>query len=158
MSINDSIRCKGNSQPDNYIASSHALLILITLPSVLRLSIFPSPWREGRVRLRSQFSHLPNVQPLAAGSFTPWAWRAGCPLPVSEKQLAKSVMEITAVSCPSGLLSNLWCSNQLYLCLFMIILYYYFFSELTSIGISGRGGAIFTWRICTQFLPDTEIP
>lgn len=30
MSINDNIRCKGNSQPDNYRASSHALLILIT--------------------------------------------------------------------------------------------------------------------------------
>lgn len=29
-SINDSIRCKGNSQPDNYSTSSHALLILIT--------------------------------------------------------------------------------------------------------------------------------
>lgn len=29
-SINDSIRCKGNSRTDNYRASSHALLILIT--------------------------------------------------------------------------------------------------------------------------------
>lgn len=86
-SINDNIRCKGNSQPDNYRASSHALLILITaLCAETQHLPFVDKGRWGRG------ANLATCQTCSIWllvSACPWSWRAGCSLPVSEMHLAK---------------------------------------------------------------------
>lgn len=86
-SINDSIRCKGNSRPDNYRASSHALLILIT---VLCAETRPLPFPDqGQRGCGANLATCQTRRIWLLLLTCPWSWGAGCSLPEPEMHLAK---------------------------------------------------------------------